>query len=50
VATAEGFTYRADKAMVYVRHAADSGEREMPLTSTTAVLPGDTIRINQRYF
>lgn len=50
VATAEGFTYRADKATVYVRHAADSGEREMPLTSTTAVLPGDTIRINQRYF
>jgi polysaccharide export outer membrane protein len=50
VATAEGFTYRADKNMVYVRHAADSGEREMPLTATTAVLPGDTIRIEQRYF
>jgi polysaccharide export outer membrane protein len=50
VATAEGFTYRADKDTVYVRHAADSGEREEPLTATTAVLPGDTIRISQRYF
>jgi polysaccharide export outer membrane protein len=50
VATAEGFTYRADMTMVYVRHAADSGEQEMPLTATTAVMPGDTIRITQRYF
>jgi polysaccharide export outer membrane protein len=50
VATAEGFTYRANMTTVYVRHAADSGERVMPLTATTAVMPGDTIRITQRYF
>lgn len=50
VATAEGFTYRADMSTVYVRHAADSSEKEEPLTATAAVLPGDTIRITQRYF
>lgn len=50
VATAEGFTYRADMGTVYVRHASDPSEREEPLTATAAVLPGDTIRISQRYF
>lgn len=50
VATAEGFTYRADMGAVYVRHASDPSEREENLTATTAVLPGDTIRITQRYF
>ncbi len=50
VATAEGFTYRADMNTVYIRHATEPGEREVSLTSTTAVLPGDTIRISQRYF
>jgi polysaccharide export outer membrane protein len=50
VATAEGFTYRADMQTVYVRHASDSSEREEPLTASAAVLPGDTIRISQRYF
>ena len=50
VATAEGFTYRADMDEIFIRHAADPSEREYELTSTTAVLPGDTIRVSQRYF
>lgn len=50
VATAEGFTYRADMSSIYVRHATDPGEQEVPLTASTAVLPGDTIRVTQRYF
>ena len=50
VATAEGFTYRADMTAIYVRHANDPSEREYPLTATMAVQPGDTIRITQRYF
>jgi protein involved in polysaccharide export with SLBB domain len=50
VATAEGFTYRADMSTIYVRHASDPSEQEVPLTATAAVLPGDTIRISQRYF
>jgi protein involved in polysaccharide export with SLBB domain len=50
VATAEGFTYRANMSRVFVRHVQEASEKEVPLTSTTAVLPGDTIRIGQRYF
>lgn len=50
VATAEGFTYRADMSAIYIRHANDPSEREYPLTATTVVLPGDTIRVTQRYF
>lgn len=50
VATAEGFTYRADMNAIYIRHASEPAEKEVELTSTTAVLPGDTIRVTQRYF
>ncbi|OJU08240.1 MAG: hypothetical protein BGN85_14525 [Alphaproteobacteria bacterium 64-11] len=50
VATAEGFTYRADSAAVYIRHKSDPSEKEVSLDATTAVLPGDTIRVAQRYF
>lgn len=50
VATAEGFTYRADSGAVYVRHKTDPSETEVTLTATTAVQPGDTIRVSQRYF
>jgi polysaccharide export outer membrane protein len=50
VATAEGFTYRADMSTVYVRHADGPSEQEERLTATTAVLPGDTIRVSQRFF
>jgi polysaccharide export outer membrane protein len=50
VATAEGFTYRANTGAIYIRRAAEPSEREIELTATTAVLPGDTIRIAQRYF
>lgn len=50
VATAQGFTYRADMSYVYIRHARDPSEREYPVTATTMIEPGDTIRITQRYF
>jgi polysaccharide export outer membrane protein len=50
VATAEGFTYRADTGAIYIRHASEPSEKEYDLSATTAVLPGDTIRISQRYF
>jgi len=50
VATAQGFTYRADMSYVYIRHARDPSEREYPVTATTMIEPGDTIRVTQRYF
>ncbi|HEY2033029.1 MAG TPA: polysaccharide biosynthesis/export family protein [Rhizomicrobium sp.] len=50
VATASGFTYRADQADVFIRHARDASEKQYDLTSTLSVQPGDTIRISERYF
>jgi polysaccharide export outer membrane protein len=50
VATAQGFTYRADQSDVYIRRAREASEKQYDLTSTLAVRPGDTIRISERYF
>jgi polysaccharide export outer membrane protein len=50
VATAQGFTYRADTHKVYIRRAATKDELSEPLTPTTPVEPGDTIRIGERFF
>lgn len=50
VATANGFTYRANTKKVFIKRAGDAGEHEYPLTSVTAVAPGDTIRIAERFF
>lgn len=50
VATANGFTYRADTRHVFIKRADEPSEREYPLTTTTVVEPGDTIRIKERFF
>jgi len=50
VATAEGFTYRADTRRVFIKRADSAGEQTFPLTTATQVAPGDTIRIGERFF
>ena len=50
VATAQGFTYRADKKRVYIKRVGEHTEFKLPLSSTTEVRAGDTIRIGERYF
>lgn len=50
VATAGGFTYRANRGRVFIRHANETTENSYPLTIATPVLPGDTIRITERLF
>ncbi len=50
VATAEGFTYRANTKRVFIKRADTAGEQEFPLTTATPVAPGDTIRIAERFF
>ncbi|WP_371134088.1 polysaccharide biosynthesis/export family protein [Brevundimonas sp.] len=50
VATAGGFTYRADNRRVYIKRADADAEAEYPLTTATRVAPGDTIRIRERLF
>jgi len=50
VATANGFTYRANQKRVFIKRADSTQEQEYPLTSVVPVAPGDTIRIAERYF
>lgn len=49
VATAGGFTYRANRSRVFIRRASETEERVYPLDIATPVLPGDTIRIGERF-
>jgi len=50
VASAGGFTYRADERMVYVRPAGAQREHVYPLTAPVPIRPGDNIRIGERLF
>jgi len=50
VASAGDFTYRADRNRILVKSADSPDEREVVLTPTTTVRPGDTIRIRERFF
>jgi polysaccharide export outer membrane protein len=50
VATAGGFTPRASRKKVFVRHAGEDGETASLLTPDLRIRPGDTIRIGERYF
>jgi polysaccharide export outer membrane protein len=50
VATAGGFTYRANRRRVFIRHAGGALELAYDLTPSMPVMPGDTIRIGERLF
>lgn len=51
VAAAGGYSYRANKRYAFVRRASDPIEHSVDLRGApTYVLPGDTIRIGERYF
>ena len=50
VATAQGFTYRANTRRIFVRRAGSQTEEPLPLTADIRVSPGDTLRIGERYF
>jgi protein involved in polysaccharide export with SLBB domain len=50
VATASGFTYRADTKKVYIKPAQELKEHVERLAPDLKVQPGDTIRIGERFF
>jgi len=50
VARAGGFTYRANTRIVFIKRAGTNVELEVPLTPDLLVMPGDTIRIGERFF
>jgi len=50
VASAGGFTYRANKRLVFIKAVDDDGEITYQLNAQVLVQPGDTIRIGERIF
>jgi polysaccharide biosynthesis/export protein len=50
VASAGGFTYRANERKVLLRRSGAGAEEVYPLDSPILVFPGDNIRIPERYF
>ena len=50
VATAGGFSYRANEKDVMIKGANDTDETKVTIQAGTKVLPGDTIRVLERFF
>lgn len=49
IATAGGFTYRANTKRAFIRRAGDPKEYEVEIGSDTRIFPGDVLRIGERY-
>jgi polysaccharide biosynthesis/export protein len=50
VASAGGFTYRANENKVYLRRAGAGAEETYALDAPVPVFPGDNIRVPERFF
>jgi len=50
VALAGGFTYRAKKDHVLITRGNDPDQRRQKVPTTMVVLPGDVIRVEERFF
>jgi polysaccharide export outer membrane protein len=50
VATAGGFTYRANRGNVFIKRVGETKEDKIKLRPDTMVEPGDTVRIGERIF
>lgn len=50
ITEAGGLTYRGSKDTVLVQHAGEQVWNEYPLISSVELLPGDIIRVPERYF
>lgn len=50
VATATGYTPRAKKSVVFIRGEGAVEEQRYEVTPALRILPGDTIRVGERYF
>jgi polysaccharide export outer membrane protein len=50
VATAEGYTYRANRKRIFIKHAGEKNEVLVSQNLDSEVHPGDTIRVAERFF
>lgn len=50
MAMAGGGGYRANRNYVLIQHFGEKGMKEYPQAATTMILPGDLIKVPERYF
>lgn len=50
VASANGYTYRANTKTVAIKRAKDETERKIAADGSLLIQPGDTVRVLERYF
>ena len=50
VALGGGFTHRARKEKVVVIRGGDAAKREVELPTTALILPGDVVKVRERFF
>jgi|SRR5215207_199150 len=50
LAIAGGPTYRASRSTVQIQRRGETSMRDYPISATVPVLPGDVIRVPERYF
>jgi protein involved in polysaccharide export with SLBB domain len=50
VAMAGGFTYRASRSYILIRHVGEEVWKEYSLAEPVPIAPGDLIRVPERYF
>lgn len=50
IAIAGGYTYRADEDRIYVSRGESVSEVEFPASPATKLLPGDIVRVPERFF
>ncbi len=50
VAAAGGFTYRANKKVIFIKSVESHAEEAFELNTSTMVKPGDTLRVGERIF
>jgi protein involved in polysaccharide export with SLBB domain len=50
IATAGGFTYRANTKTINIRKRGETVERKAPINDDLRIEPGDVLRVGERYF
>jgi protein involved in polysaccharide export with SLBB domain len=50
LAIAGGPTYRASKSTIMIQHPGESGLKEYAMDAAVPILPGDIVKVPQRYF
>src|SRR5215510_8539187 len=50
LAIAGGPTYRASRNSVQIQRRGETGTRDYPISATVPILPGDVIKVPERYF